>query len=321
MRVLVADKFEKSGLEGLEALGCEVVSEPELSGDALAAGIKENRPDVLIVRGTKVEAPMIAETPIKLIVRAGAGYNTIDVAAATANGIYVSNCPGKNSHAVAELAFGLIIALDRFIPDNVADLREGKWNKKAYSKAKGLFGTTLGLVGMGQIGIEMVVRAKAFGMHVTGFSKWMTAIDAGNLGIELADSLEDLAAQSDVVSIHASLRAETKAMIGKSFFDAMKPGSTFVNTSRGEVVDQASLVEAVKAGKIRVGLDVFQDEPTEGVGEYNGPLKGLPGVYVTHHIGASTDQAQEAVAAETVRIVKEFLHSGIAPNAVNTPVR
>jgi D-3-phosphoglycerate dehydrogenase len=321
MRVLVADKFEKSGLEGLTELGCDVISEPDLSGETLAAAVSENRPGVLIVRGTKVEASMIAGSTVKLIVRAGAGYNTIDVAAATANGIYVSNCPGKNSHAVAELAFGLIIALDRFIPDNVADFRNGNWNKKAYSKAKGLFGTTLGLVGMGQIGIEMVVRAKAFGMNVVGYSKWMTPIDAGNLGIELADSLEALAARSDVVSIHASLRPETRTMIGKEFFDAMQPGSTFVNTSRGEVVDQGALVEAVKSGKIRAGLDVFQDEPTEGTGEYNGQLKGLSGVYVTHHIGASTDQAQEAVAAETVRIVKEFMHSGIAPNAVNTPVR
>lgn len=319
MRVLVADKFEKSGLDGLASLGCEVISEPELVDDALNVAIKEKSPDVLIVRSTKVSGSMIEGSTLKVIIRAGAGYNTIDVNAATESGVWVANCPGKNSAAVAELAFGLMLALDRFIPDNVSDLRSGKWNKKTYGKANGLMGTTLGLVGMGMIGQEMVARAKAFGMNVIAHSSWMTDEDAAKFGVQRAASLEDLAAKSDIVSVHCSLRPETKGMLGASFFNAMEPGAMFINTSRAEVVDQTALLDAVKSGKIRAGLDVFDGEPSSAEGTYDGPLKDMPGVYCTHHIGASTNQAQEAVAAETVRIVREFMANGSVPNAVNEP--
>src|SRR6202011_3261074 len=143
MHVLIADKFEQSGRAGLEAIGCEVSFQPDLKDDALVASIAELKPDVLVVRGTKVTEPMLATGSLKLIVRAGAGYNTIDVAAASRRGIYVSNCPGKNSIAVAELAFALLLSLDRRVPDNVIELRAGKWNKKEYSKARGVFGRTI----------------------------------------------------------------------------------------------------------------------------------------------------------------------------------
>lgn len=138
MRVLVADKFEKSGIDGLKAAGCEVVYEPDLKDATLVEAIGRTGAEVLVVRSTQVTEPMLDAGRLALIVRAGAGYNTIDVKAASKRGIYVSNCPGKNSVAVAELAFGMIIAMDRRIPDTVADLRAGKWNKKEYSKARGL---------------------------------------------------------------------------------------------------------------------------------------------------------------------------------------
>src|SRR5262245_3692297 len=162
MKVLVADKFEKSGLEGLKAVGCEVAYEPDLKDDALAEAVRQTGADVLVVRGTKVTSAMLDAGRLSLVVRAGAGYNTIDVAGASTRGIYVSNCPGKNAIAVAELTLGLILALDRRIPDNVAELRAGKWNKKEYSKAQGLHGTTLGLLGIGNIAQEVVKRAAAF---------------------------------------------------------------------------------------------------------------------------------------------------------------
>src|SRR5690349_12260730 len=146
MRVLIADKFEQSGLDGLKAAGCDVSFQPGLNGDALAKEVASWQPDVLVVRSTKVTEPILAAGALKLIVRAGAGYNTIDVAAASRRGIYVSNCPGKNSIAVAELAFALILALDRRIADNVIALQQGVWNKKEFSKARGLFGRTLGLI-------------------------------------------------------------------------------------------------------------------------------------------------------------------------------
>lgn len=317
MKVLVADKFEKSGLEGLKKLGCEVLSEPDLKDDALTARLKESGAGVLIVRSTKVTREMLEASKLSLIVRAGAGYNTIDVAAASERGILVTNCPGKNSIAVAELAFGLILACDRRIPDNVSQLREGKWNKKGFSKASGLYGSTLGLIGMGNIGQEMVVRAKAFGMHVVACSRWMTPDVAAAMGIGWAKSNEALAKRSDVVSVHVALTPQTKGSLGAKFFEAMKPGSIFINTSRGEVVDQAALEAATRDKGIMAGLDVFDGEPAGGDGVYEGSLRENPNVYVTHHIGASTDQAQEAVADETVRIVKEFMHTGIAPNTVN----
>lgn len=317
MKVLVADKFEASGLEGLKGLGVEVLYEPDLKDEALGDRIRESGATVLVVRSTKVAEPMLEGSKLGLIIRAGAGYNTIDVAAASARGIYVSNCPGKNSQAVAELAFGLMIAADRHIPDNVAQLREGRWNKKEFSKARGLYGRTLGLVGMGKIGQEMVTRAKAFGMNVFGYSRWMTPDVAAALGIGRAHSAIEVAEHSDFVSIHVSLTPETKGSIGSEFFDAMRPGTVFVNTSRAEVVDQAALLAALDQKPIFAALDVFDGEPAGGEATYEGPLRNHPRVYCTHHIGASTDQAQEAVAAETVRIVREYKTSGSVPNVVN----
>lgn len=317
MKVLVADKFEKSGLDGLAALGCEVLSEPDLKDDTLTARLAESEAPVLIVRSTKVTRAMIEGSALKLIIRAGAGYNTIDVAAASDKGVKVCNCPGKNAQAVSELAMGLIVALDRRIADNVSELRAGKWNKKEYSKARGLWGSTLGLIGLGNIGLDMIQKAKAFGMNVVAFSSHATAEDAAKLGITLADNVVDLARQSDVISVHSALSDKTRGLCGAEFFEAVKPGTIFVNTSRAEVVDQAALLEAVEEKGVRAGLDVFDGEPVEGTAPYEGALKDCPGVYCTHHIGASTDQAQEAVAAETVRIVKEFKDGNTPPNAVN----
>src|SRR4030095_2453539 len=250
-------------------------------------------------------------------VRAGAGYNTIDVKTASARGIYVTNCPGKNSVAVAELAFGLILALDRRIPDNAIDLRQGRWNKKEYSKARGLFGRTLGLVGLGKIGQEMVQRAKAFGMPVVVWSRSLTPERAEKLGIEMKQSPLEVASASDVVSVHVALNNDTRNLIDEKFFAAIKQGSYFINTSRAEVMDQAALARAVKDRGLRAGLDVFAGEPTVGVGVVEDDIFKLEGVIGTHHIGASTDQAQQAIAEETVRIIRDYKDSGRAPNVVN----
>jgi len=317
MKVLVADKFEESGLKGLATLGVEVAYEPNLKDQTLATRLAEEPFDVLIVRSTQVTEPMIEGSKLGLIIRAGAGYNTIDVATANRRGVLVANCPGKNAQAVAELAFGLILSCDRLIPDNVAQLREGKWNKAGFSKGRGLYGRTLGLIGMGNISQEMIPRARAFGMNVIAFSRWMTPETAAALGIGRASSLEELAQQSDFVSIHVSLTKDTRGLLGEAFFSEMKPGSVFVNTSRGEVVDQSALLKALDARNLMAGLDVFEDEPTGGTGTYEGVLRDNPRVYCTHHTGASTEQAQEAVADETVRIVREYLLTGRVPNVVN----
>jgi D-3-phosphoglycerate dehydrogenase len=333
MRVLIADKFERSGLEGLKAAGCDVVYEPDLKEDALTQAIASTSADVLVVRGTKVTAPMLDAGRLSLIVRAGAGYNTIDLAGASARGIYVSNCPGKNAIAVAELAFGLILSLDRRIPDNVAELRGGAWNKKEYSKAQGLYGRTLTLLGVGSIGREMIRRAAGFGMNVVvwsrrfdGRSDELTDLEARELGveaaartvsIELAPTPADAAARGDIVSLHVALGPETRQLVNASLLARMKPGAMLINTARGEVVDYAALADAVKTRGIKVGLDVYASEPASATAPFADPLVGLPGVYGTHHIGASTDQAQEAIAAETVRIVRSYRETGRVPNVVN----
>jgi D-3-phosphoglycerate dehydrogenase len=332
MLVLIADKFESSGVNGLKALGCDVKYEPDLVEDALAAAVASTKADVLVVRSTKVTDAMMAPT-LKLIVRAGAGVNTIDVKAATARGTIVANCPGKNSIAVAELAFGLLLAIDRRIPENVADLRAGIWNKKEYSKARGVFGTTLALLGAGNIAREMLVRAAAFGMPIVlwsrrfdGQDRAMTDAEAREWGV--ADALRQTsiriaptpfaaASHADVLSIHVPLGARTKQMVNAEILRALKPGAIVINTSRGDVMDYEALRAAIREKKLRVALDVFADEPATAAGAFVNPIVKEPGVYGTHHIGASTDQAQEAVAAETVRIVKQFKETGVAPNAVN----
>ncbi len=317
MKVLIADKFEQSGVDGLQALGCEISFQPDLKDDALVEAIRQTAPDVLVVRGTKVTEPMLEAGPVKLVVRAGAGYNTIDVAAASKRGIYVSNCPGKNSIAVAELAFALILALDRRIADNVIALRKGEWNKKEFSKARGLYGRTLGLIGVGKIGQEMIPRARAFGMPVVAWSRSLTRERAAELGVELMESPKAVAAAADVVSVHLALKPETRNLINAELFDAMRRGAYFINTARGEVVDQQALVAAIRNRGIRAGVDVYALEPTSATAEFQDQIAKEAGLYGTHHIGASTDQAQEAIAAETVRIVAEFKQTGKVPNVVN----
>jgi D-3-phosphoglycerate dehydrogenase / 2-oxoglutarate reductase len=321
MKVLVADKFEESGINGLKKIGCEVIYDADLKEEALSRAIRESRADVLIVRSTRVTESMFAAGSLRLVVRAGAGYNTIDIKAASARGVFVSNCPGKNSVAVAELAFGLILALDRRIPDNVAELRAGKWNKKEYSQAPGLYGRTLGLIGLGRIGREMVERAKAFGMNVTGWSRGLTPESAAALGIAYRPTILEAARDCDIMSLHLALAPETRGIIGTEVFEAMRPGAYLINTSRAEIVDHSALAQAIKARGIRAGLDVFAGEPATATGDFSESIVQLPNVYGTHHIGASTDQAQEAIAAETVRIVRTFKESGKVPNVVNISER
>jgi D-3-phosphoglycerate dehydrogenase len=318
MKVLVADKFEESGLTGLKVLGCEVIYEPKLEGETLGQRLAETGADVLVVRSTKVgAAEMEKGRGLSLIVRAGAGVNTIDLKAASRRAIAVSNCPGKNSIAVAELAWGLILALDRRIAEQTADLKNGVWNKAEYGKAKGLAGRTLGVVGLGSIGREVVKRAKSFDMPVIAWSRSLTDADAQRLGVARADSIHALALAADVVTVHLALTKETRGLLNAAFFGAMKDGAHFVNTSRGEVVDEAALRDAIERKGIRAGLDVFEKEPSGGTGTFEDEVAKLPGVIGTHHVGASTEQAQNAIAVETVRIVRSFKETGSVPNAVN----
>ncbi len=317
MKVLVADKLPAAGLDGFRAAGFDVISEPALKDEALVERVGSSEAQILVVRSTKVPRAALEAGKLGLVIRAGAGYNNVDVAAASALGVYVANCPGKNAIAVAELTWGLILSLDRQIPACVDDLRAGKWNKKGFAKANGLFGRTLGVIGLGEIGKQVVLRAKAFGMPVVAWSRSLTPELADELGIEQLSSTVEVAKRADVASVHVALNDQTRGMIGGEFFDALRPGSLFVNTSRGAVVDGDALEKAVKENGIRAGLDVWPVQPSSSVAKFEDPLGKLEGVIGTHHIGASTAQAQEAVAMEALRVATVFKQTGDVHNCVN----
>jgi D-3-phosphoglycerate dehydrogenase / 2-oxoglutarate reductase len=320
VKTLIADKFSEAHLARLQQAGCDVTYQPALTAEELPAAISPYK--ILIVRSKEVRADTLAASrQLALVVRAGAGVNTIDVKAASARGIFVSNCPGKNSIAVAELVFGLILALDRRIPDNVAALRAHRWNKKEYSKAEGLFGKSLGIVGVGRIGREVISRAQAFGLNVLAWSRSFTPAKAAELGIEFCPDLDDVFRRADIVSLHIALKPDTRKLVSAARLALMKPGAMLINTARGEIVDQAALRAALEAGKLRTGLDVFDPEPAAATAEFADPLLDLPGLYGTHHIGASTEQAQRAIAEETIRIIETFIKTGVVLNCVNLAVR
>ncbi len=322
MKVLVADKFEKVGIDGLKELGCTVVARPEVKAEELPGLVREIDSHILIVRGKKVSAETLkAGTALTLVIRAGAGIDTIDVATASSVGVFVSNCPGKNSIAVAELVLGLLLACDRRIPDQVNDLRQGRWNKAEYSKARGLYGRTLGIVGLGQIGREVAARAQAFGMRVVAWSRSLTHEEADRLGIVYAQTPLEVARLSDAISVNVAANEDTRHLVNDDFLAAMRPGAYLINTSRGSVVDEAALQRAVGQRGIRAGLDVFQSEPAGGGGQLGNAIVQTPGVYGTHHVGASTDQAQVAIAHEVIRIVQAFHSTGEVPNVVNRLAR
>ena len=312
MKVLIADKFPEKYIEELKNLDLEVIYNPKLGENDLPEAAKEV--DILVLRSTVVNEKTINESKnLSLIVRAGAGVNNIAIAAANKKGIYVSNCPGKNAIAVAELTIGLMIALDRWIPDNVIDFRNGIWNKEKYSKAQGLYGRTLGIIGVGNIGKEVAKRALALGMNVYG--KDISRIE----GVAIKDfsEMDQLLPMCDIVTVHLPLTDQTRNLFDQKMFSYMKDGALFINTSRAEIVDEDALLWAVENKKIRAALDVFKDEPEGKSGTVSSKLQSNPNIYVTHHIGASTEQAQNAVAEETVRIIKDYLTSGVIAHWVN----
>jgi D-3-phosphoglycerate dehydrogenase len=315
MKILIADKLSPTAVKELEALGIEVSMDPDLTAETLPDVISPY--DALVVRSTKVKKETIeAGKNLSLIVRAGAGVNTIDLETASTLGIHVANCPGKNTAAVAELVMGLMIAADRRIADCTMDLRNGSWNKKLYSKAAGLKGRTLCIIGLGSIGKAVAIRAKAFGMNVAGWSRSLTPEKAEDLGIQYCSTPMDAAAIADAITVHLAASANTKHFINSEFFGAVKDGAIFINTSRGEIVDTAALKTAIKSKGIKAALDVYEDEPAATSKEFT-DTDFAAAITGTHHIGASTEQAAEAIAAETVRVIRLYRETGTPPNVVN----
>lgn len=319
MKILAADTFPEAQLDQLAARGHECTCAPQLDADTLPdalAGV-----DVLIVRSTRVTEEVLTRADrLSLVVRAGAGVNTIDWRAAADRGIYVCNTPGKNAVAVAELTIGLLTALDRRIPDAVADLRAGRWRKREYAAARGLAGRTLAIVGFGEIGMAVAARAVALAMEVVVEDKpgrrpeVVARID--ELGVRLVPDLPTLLTTADVVSLHVPATDATRRLVDRGFLSHLRPGALLINTSRGDIVDEAALLESIDEKGLRVGLDVFDGEPSAGVAEFHSALASHPNVYGTHHVGASTGQAQAAIADEVVAIIDDFAR-GVIRNCVN----
>jgi D-3-phosphoglycerate dehydrogenase len=312
LNVLVADKFPDKYIQQMKDLDLEVIYNAKLGEKDLPEAAKDV--DILVVRSTVVNEETITNSKkLNLIIRAGSGVNNINIAAANKKGIYVTNCPGMNAVAVAELAIGLMISLDRFIPDNIADFNKGVWSKDKYSKGKGLKGKTLGLIGVGNIGKEVARRALAFEMNVYG--KDITRIE----GVQIKDfsEMDQLLTLCDIVTIHLPSTPQTKGLFNKKMFGYMKNGAYLINTSRQDIVVEEDLLEAIKEKNIRYACDVFKGEPETKSGEVSSKLQNNPNIYVTHHIGASTEQAQDAVAQETINIIKHFVHSGVIDHWVN----
>ena len=309
MRILVADNFSGEAMDRLRESGHHISYQPDQDTEGLGNDLGGF--DALVVRSTRVtETVIAAATDLRLVVRAGAGTNTIDVAAAAAHAVTVCNTPGRNAIAVAELAMGLLLAIDRSIPDNVADLRSGIWNKKRYSQARGLQGRKLGIVGFGDIGIEMATRAAAFGLHIhtvdrPGRSE--AALESiAALGVTTVKNLEELFAAVSIISLHVPSLPVTAGIIGPELLEYVQPGTVIINTSRGEVIDEDALLEVIDDKDLRIGTDVYRNEPGAGDRTFDSRFARHPRVYGTHHIGASTDQSQRAVADEVVAVIESY---------------
>ena len=322
MRLLIADKLHPRAVEELRSLPVDVLYEPELTKETLEtklAGV-----GILVVRSKEVTRKAIeSATQLNLIVRAGAETSTIDVKAASERGIYVASCPGKNSSAVAELVYGMLVALDRRIPDAVASLRAGKWERQEYAKAEGLIGKTIGIVGLGAIGRDVASRARSFGLNPVGWSRNLSAARADHLGIGHAATLEELASKSDILTVHLALNDRTRGIISRRIFDVLPKRAIFMNFARPDLVDYEAMQDAVKSRGLRVGIDVIPNEP-RGKKDISPDLFNLVAptatggfLYATPHIAASTDQAQLSIATETVRVIRSFLVEGEVPNVVN----
>jgi D-3-phosphoglycerate dehydrogenase len=319
MQLLFADRLPEQTVVELEARGHVCVMEPGLTADDLPARIAGF--DGLVVRSTEVRRTVFeAADRLVLVIRAGAGTDTIDTEAAASRGVFVSNVPGRNAAAVAELTMGLLLAIDRRIADNVADLRGGLWDKARYSKADGLLGSTMGVIGLGSVGFAVAERAAAFGIHVQSLAKpgrsEYAVSRAEALAIKMCDSMRELLSSSDIVTLHVPSHEDTRHLVDETFLSQMRNGAILLNTSRGDVVDERALLRALDAGAVRAGLDVFAHEPPSGKGPWDSPLGRHPNVVATHHIGASTEQAQRAIAAGVTEIVDAFV-SGEARHCVN----
>ena len=317
MRLLIADPLHPFAIEELRHLGVEVVYEPEIDSDSLPKALANV--GILIVRSKRVAAEAIAaSSSLNLIVRAGHGIGNIDVQAASSRGIYVASCTGKNAIAVAELTMALILSLDRRIPDGSRSIREGRWDKGNFAKADGLWGKSIGILGLGAVGREVLARCRGFGMQAYAWSRSLPAHRARELGVIPAGTPEELASKVDILTVHLAANERTRGIVSREVLESLPNGAIFVNTARSELVDYDALLQLAQEKNLRIGVDVYPEFPHVPSAPFEPPAFH-PSVlwYGTPHIGAQTAQAHSAVAAETVRIVRSFLVEGTVPNVAN----
>jgi D-3-phosphoglycerate dehydrogenase len=312
-KILVADAFEAAALEEL-CRKYSVLYQPNVSGDELKQQVLKFEPEVLVVRSTRFADLLDSKGPVKWVIRGGSGVNPADMEAAKKHKVSVSNCPGMNAQAVAELAVGLMLAADRKLYEAVSAAKAGKFAKKELkSHALGLSGRSLGLLGFGNISQAVARLGRAMNMHVLAWvrNKQKYSAEAVELGVVLTENLLDLAPNSDVVSVHIPFDGSNENLLGEEFFAQMKKGAMFVNTARAELVDEAALLKAVEDRSIRVALDLVKGtEPKDNKTVWESPLLKSESVIVSPHLGASTAQAQEATCAEVVRLISDFVETG-----------
>lgn len=310
MKIIVADKISERGLALLRETGWEVLTP---SAAELPSAIMDA--DGLVVRSaTKVNAGLLEKAQrLRVIGRAGVGVDNVDVDAATRRGVLVMNTPGGNAVSVAEHTLALMLGLARSVPQATNSTHAGKWEKSALSGTE-LRGKTLGLVGLGRVGMEVAKRARALGMKVIAHDPYVSPAAARELEVELLP-LDEVLKQSNVISLHTSLSSTTENLINAAAIAKMKKGAWVINCARGELIEETSLAEALKSGQLAgAGLDTFATEPPKG-----SPLIGLPNVIATPHIAGSTREAQEEVGTAIAQQVKDYLGEGMIRNAVNMP--
>ena len=312
-RVLICDKLEAAGIELLKKAGIEVDNRPGLKGAELADAL--HAADAAIVRsGTTITAELL-ESPGKLraVARAGVGVDNIDVPAATRKGVVVMNTPGGNTISAAEHTIALMMSLARHIPVADAGMKAGKWDRGKYIGAQ-VSGKTLGVIGLGRIGREVARRAVGLDMKVVGYDPFLTPDRAAQLGINAFSNLNELLPHCDFLTIHVPMTDETKGMIGERAMSLLPKGARLLNVARGGIIDEEALVAALKSGRVAgAALDVFVQEPPAA----DSPLLTAPNIVLTPHLGASTVEAQEAVALEAAQLLIDYLTRGVVQCAVN----
>jgi D-3-phosphoglycerate dehydrogenase len=317
-RVLVTDKLAEEGLTQLRAEpGIEVVVNTKLASDPAALRLALQDADGIAIRsGTQLTAEVLeGQSRLKAIVRAGVGVDNIDVAAASRRGIVVMNTPGGNTISTAEHTMALLLSLARNVPKANDSLKAGKWERTKCTGTQ-LEGKTLGVIGLGRVGLAVARRAQGFGMTVLGFDPFLAADKALEYGVESVVRLDDIWGRCDFLTLHTPMTAETRNLISAREIALMKPSVRIINCARGGLIDEVALAEALNSGKVAgAAIDVFEPEPPPA----DHPLVGHPLVVVTPHLGASTEEAQVSVAVEAARLLSDFLTRGQVRFAVNMP--